>query len=106
MGRDAGILAAAVRQDPTANPEALRQAAVRLRETLPVDSAASAQLARVLRLPLSLTGPWLEDTLAKLEAQDAGAVERLEVLAWAWGDVPADWPAELESAARRRWQVR
>jgi DNA-binding XRE family transcriptional regulator len=99
FGHDAGVLAGALRIDPASNPRAAAQAAGRLRETTPrLDDSAVEQLARVLRLPACLVGVWLEDTLALCEADDINdeqVLERLEAIAWAWGDVPPSWPTEL-----------
>jgi hypothetical protein len=109
LARDLHLLAVALHADPERNPDALRQAAARLRSELPASAADKDQLARQLRLPRSLLEPWLVDTLDLLDADQAcapvreQAIERMSALAWAWGEVPENWPPQLEAATKGTW---
>lgn len=83
-----------------------------LAASLPLAPGQRELLARVLGSPPRLTLRWVQDSIgilrtgaAALELQERllALTARLDVMAWAWGEIPEGWAPRQEQALLRRW---
>ena len=112
LGAEARALHEALLQDPPAAGDALKQLAGSVARALPLPITDRDALARVLGVPKSLTLRWIQDTVmilrdpAPLLVSREGVIllaTRLDLIAWAWDDVPDSWPTPHEDQITRAW---
>lgn len=83
-----------------------------LAASLPLEPAQRDVLARVLGAPPALALRWVQDSIGLLRAgaasledpeQRLALTARLDVMAWAWDELPERWTPGSEQALLRRW---
>lgn len=108
VGRTAAELRDRSRDAGQLETDELAALADRIASSLPLGGPEKEVLARVLGAPPPLALRWVQDTIGLLRTPPTDAkavVARLDVLAWAWGDIPASWDPPSEQQLLRAWTV-